>query len=73
MMGKCLVCMVVGWWKAEDIKGLTPLQIQDKFALQATPKSVVEVKLKAGDTIRMGDVKVKYQCYFQCISSNSYY
>ncbi|MGC6175852.1 hypothetical protein [Lacrimispora sp. 38-1] len=41
--------------KAEDIKGLTPLQIQDKFALPATPKSVAEVKLKAGDTIRMGE------------------
>ncbi|MFC6335084.1 hypothetical protein ACFP56_20830 [Paenibacillus septentrionalis] len=36
-------------------KGLTPLQIQDKFALPTTPKYIAEVKLNAGDTIRMGE------------------
>ena len=45
-----------GWvMKAEDIKGLTPAQIQDKFALPTTPQYVAEVKLNAGDTLRMGE------------------
>ncbi|MEB3751169.1 hypothetical protein [Geobacillus icigianus] len=48
--------MYGGWvMRAEDIKGLTPLKIQDKYALPATPKYIAEVKLKAGDTIRMGE------------------
>jgi len=36
-----------GSWlmKAEDIKGLTPAQIKDKFALPAEPKYVVDVTL----------------------------
>ena len=45
-----------GWvMKVEDIKGLTPAQIQDKFALPTTPKYIAEVKLNAGDTLRMGE------------------
>lgn len=44
-----------GWvMKAEDIKGLSPAQIQAKYALPYKPVYVGEVKLNAGDTIRMG-------------------
>jgi len=50
-----------GWvMRAEDIKGLTPAQIQEKFALPATPKYVGEVKLKAGNSVRMGEVNPNY-------------
>lgn len=50
-----------GWvMRAEDIKGLTPTQIQEKFALQATPKYLAEVKLKVGDTIRIGEVNPNF-------------
>lgn len=46
-----------GWvLRAEDIEGLTPLQIQDKFSLPATPKYMTDVKLPAGTTIRKGIV-----------------
>ena len=46
-----------GWvMRAEDIKGLTPKQIQAKFALEYEPKYIGEVELKAGDTIRLGEV-----------------
>ena len=50
-----------GWvMRAEDIKGLTPEQIQQKFALPSTPKYIGEVKLKAGSNIRMGEVNPNY-------------
>ncbi|WP_306769672.1 T7SS effector LXG polymorphic toxin [Agathobacter rectalis] len=50
-----------GWVMcAEDIKGLTPEQIQQKFALPSTPKYIGEVKLKAGSNIRMGEVNHNY-------------
>ena len=50
-----------GWVMcAEDIKGLTPEQIQQKFALPSTPKYIGEVKLKAGSNIRMGEVNPNY-------------
>ena len=50
-----------GWVMcAEDIKGLTPEQIQQKFALPSTPKYIGEVKLKAGSSIRMGEVNPNY-------------
>ncbi|MFR1688608.1 MAG: LXG domain-containing protein [Coprococcus sp.] len=49
--------MYGGWvMKAEDIAGLTPKQIQDKFALPSVPKYVVDVKLTKGTTIRTGIV-----------------
>ncbi len=45
--------MYGGWvMKAEDIAGLTPKQIQDKFALPSVPIYVVDVKLTKGTTIR---------------------
>ena len=48
--------MYGGWvMNADDIRGLTPTQIQDKFVLPATPKYVAEVKINAGNTIRMGE------------------
>ena len=46
-----------GWvMRAEDIKGLTPKEIQTKFALEYEPKFIGEVELKAGDTVRLGEV-----------------
>ena len=47
-----------GSWvmKAEDIEGLTPLEIQNKFALPNTPKYVCNVELEAGTHIRVGEV-----------------
>ncbi|MFC6335078.1 hypothetical protein ACFP56_20800, partial [Paenibacillus septentrionalis] len=44
-----------GWFmKADDIRGLTPSQIQVKFALPTTPKFIVDVELDAGTRIRAG-------------------
>ncbi|EHI97937.1 cell wall binding repeat-containing protein [Clostridium sp. DL-VIII] len=49
--------MYGGWvMKAEDIEGLTPAQIQDKFALPSTPKYVADVNLEAGTHLRTGVV-----------------
>jgi len=47
-----------GSWvmKADDIKGLTPLEIQNKFALPSIPKYVCNVELEAGTHIRVGEV-----------------
>ena len=47
-----------GSWvmKAADIEGLTPLEIQNKFALPNTPKYVCDVELEAGAHIRVGKV-----------------
>jgi hypothetical protein len=44
-----------GWvMKAEDIAGLTPQQIQNKFALPTTPTHVTDVVLDAGTQLRTG-------------------
>ena len=49
--------MYGGWvMKAEDIEGLTPVQIQDKFALPSIPKYVTDVNLEAGTHLRTGVV-----------------
>ena len=47
-----------GSWvmRAYDIEGLTPLEIQNKFALPNTPKYVCDVELEAGTHIRVGEV-----------------
>ena len=46
-----------GWvMKSEDIIGLTPQEIQNKFALPTTPKYVCDVNLEAGTRLRMGEV-----------------
>ena len=46
-----------GWlMKPEDIQGLTPVEIQQKFALPHLPKYVGEVTLPKGSTLRMGEV-----------------
>ncbi|MBC2201707.1 hypothetical protein HCX59_10685 [Listeria welshimeri] len=46
-----------GWvMRAEDIKGLTPLQTQEKFALPQLPEFIGEVTLPKGSTIRAGEV-----------------
>lgn len=45
-----------GWvMKAEDIAGLTPQEIQNKFALPNTPIYVCDVNLEAGTYLRMGE------------------
>ena len=41
--------------RAEDIKGLSPKEIQIKYALPYEPVYVGEVRLKAGDNIRLGE------------------
>ncbi|MCC5804382.1 ribonuclease YeeF family protein [Rossellomorea vietnamensis] len=49
--------MYGGWFmKGDDIKGLTPAQIQEKFALPITPKFVADVELDVGTRIRTGTV-----------------
>lgn len=42
--------------KAEDIDGLTPQQIKDKFALPELPSYVSDVHVPAGSKIRIGTV-----------------
>ncbi len=45
-----------GWlMKKEDIAGLTPEQIRDKFALPQTPQYITDVKLPAGTRLRIGE------------------
>ncbi len=45
-----------GQWimKEEDILGLSPAQIRQKFALPAEPKYIVDVELDAGTNLRCG-------------------
>lgn len=46
---------VEGWLiKAEDIAGLTPSQIQAKFALTHAPTQVTDVVLEVGTKLRTG-------------------
>jgi hypothetical protein len=46
-----------GWlMKADDIKGLTPKQIQEKFALPAEPIYIGEVNIPKGSNLRVGEV-----------------
>lgn len=47
-----------GTWmmKPEDIKGLSPQEIKDKFSLPAVPSNCVDVEVKAGTKLRMGEV-----------------
>jgi len=40
--------------RADDIAGLTPAQIQNKFALPTTPKYITDVILEAGSQLRVG-------------------
>ncbi|MFC7785556.1 ribonuclease YeeF family protein [Rossellomorea sp. GCM10028870] len=49
--------MYGGWFmKAEDIKGLTSIEIQEKFALPYKPKYIADLKLGEGTKIRTGIV-----------------
>lgn len=45
-----------GQWimNAEDLSGLTPQQIKDKYALEFIPKYICDVELSAGNVIRGG-------------------
>lgn len=46
-----------GWvMKAEDIAGLTPQEIQNKFALPNTPQYVCDVNPEVGTRLRTGEV-----------------
>lgn len=46
-----------GWlMRPEDIYGLTPKEIQIKYALEYEPVYIGEVRLQAGDRIRLGEV-----------------
>lgn len=46
-----------GWlMKADDVKGLTPKQIQEKFALPAEPIYIGEVNIPKGSNLRVGEV-----------------
>ena len=40
--------------KAEDVKGLTPKQIQQKYALPREPKYMCDVELPKGTKVRTG-------------------
>ena len=40
--------------RAEDIKGLTPKEIKDKYALPFIPKFICDVKLEVGTQLRIG-------------------
>ncbi len=40
--------------RPEEIQGLTPQQIKDKFALPSTPTHISEVKVPAGTKVRIG-------------------
>ncbi|MGI5892839.1 MAG: hypothetical protein ACOX7H_08975, partial [Bacillota bacterium] len=45
-----------GWvMKKEDIAGLTPEQIRDKFALPEVPKYITDVTIPAGTKVRVGE------------------
>ena len=49
--------MYGGWiMKADEIQGLTPTQIREKFALPHIPKYICDVELPAGTELRMGIV-----------------
>jgi hypothetical protein len=47
-----------GSWmmRKEDLEGLSPAQIRDKFALPESPTLVSDVKVPAGTVVRMGEV-----------------
>ncbi len=51
-----------GKWimKESDIKGLTPQQIADKFALENVPTGITSVKPPAGTKIRTGKVNKNF-------------
>ena len=45
-----------GWvMKKEDIAGLTPAQIKDKFALPEIPKYITDVTIPGGTKVRVGE------------------
>lgn len=46
-----------GTWmmRPEDVKGLTPQEIKDKFSLPSEPSNIVDVEVKAGTKLRMGE------------------
>ena len=53
---KTISRMQGGWvMKAEDVAGLTPQEIQNKFALPTTPKYICDVNLEAGTKLRTGE------------------
>ena len=51
-----------GSWvmKYEDVKGLTPTQIADKFALPQVPKYICDAEIPAGTFLRTGECNPLY-------------
>lgn len=50
-----------GWvMKEEDIIGLTPQEIQNKFALPNTPSYICDVELEIGTRVRTGEVNPNF-------------
>lgn len=41
--------------KMEDIAGLTPAQIKDKYSLPSLPKFITDVEIPAGTKLRIGE------------------
>lgn len=56
--GKSLTEQQYGKWimRAEDIQGLTPAQIMDKYALPNLPTHICDVTIPANTTVRTGIV-----------------
>ena len=53
--------MYGGWvMDADDIVGLTPLEIQDKYALPFTPKYICDVDIDAGTILRTGEANTLF-------------
>ncbi len=42
--------------KVEDVAGLTPQEIQNKFSLPHLPQYICDVNLKSGTRLRTGEV-----------------
>ena len=53
--------MYGGWiMDADDIDGLTALEIQDKYALPFTPKYICDVDIDAGTILRTGEANTLF-------------
>ena len=49
------------WFMLEDdIKGLSALEIQNKYAIPVTPTKYIQIKIPAGSTIRVGTANGLY-------------
>ena len=46
--------------QSEDIAGIKPQEIQNKFALPNTPKYICDVNLEVGTRLRTGEVNTLF-------------